>query len=115
MRFPRPEDVDLDAEHARVRAVLDSPDARSLVLEEDGVRVYRCRADYCPYVAYLAESVVAASAEAIRSFVHERAPITRINESYAGGRVLGTRADGAELAIASCTRSSWPRPARRTS
>jgi hypothetical protein len=99
VRFPRPEDVDLDAEHARVRAVLDSPDARSLVVEEDGVRVYRCRADYCPHVAYLSESVVAASAEAIRSLVHERAPITRINESYAGGRILGTRADGAELAI----------------
>lgn len=99
VRFPRHQDVDLDAEHARVRAVLDSPDARSLVLEEDGVRVYRCRAEYCPYVAYLSESVVAAHAEAIRSLVHERAPITQINASYAGGSVLGTQADGAELAI----------------
>ncbi len=99
VRFPRPEDIDLDAEHARVRAVLDSPDARSLVVEDDGVRVYRCLTKYCPYVAYLSESIVAASAEAIRSFVHERAPITQINESYAGGRVLGTRPDGAELAI----------------
>lgn len=97
--FPRLEEVDLDTEHARVLGVLDSPDARRLVLEEDGIRVYRCRTEYCPYVAYLSESVIAASAEAIRAYVHERAPITQINEAYAGGRVLGERPDGGEVAI----------------
>ncbi|HSN98303.1 MAG TPA: START domain-containing protein [Candidatus Nanopelagicales bacterium] len=99
VRFPRPEDVDLDAEHARVRAVLDSPSARRLVAEQDGVRVYRCRTDYCPYVGYLSESVIAAEAEEIRAFVHERAPITKINEAYDGGRALGERPDGGEVAL----------------